>query len=512
MSSTDNLVIWSPQAHRLYGERLYYVAIRLVNSDTETASRIVERLNEFQPGGVCAYFIFGEYDLLLRIWALPDIFDQIRDLLFDDSTILASPEFEAVEIEHHAFRDESGSLPNYPKTQAVSDILSVDPSLVRRIQDANGDLKKLKKLPDFSRLRTANVVRIISPNNNTQTGIKFYVLLSFSQYSILARSDFEDIRIALRKVTPVVKSNSKDSTDNVWDASLYFNQRADLAQAVIKAVASDVSAIMPFVGRILVPLQPYKPRSTTFLIGESVVYESDLISPGAVRNYRSYTAPSFVADNFPELAKAEKFVSARVSTNDYAEILRFIEQWETEISEALKNDVLLFDAERSFADVLQAIFISALSKDGTIAVEVVTPWLAKLEREMRSNFVFYLAGLYGVTGKHLGDVVKRFSPDSIENRRNSTESFSTFGAWIAAYVNAGKESEDKDQFPKSPYTAFAQFRNDMMHGTYDNDSIETWLKQYAFATITFYGFRQSISKYIASGESLLNSTTSRSES
>ena len=69
MANDDNTVVWHPNIHRFFGERLYYLLIWMERSpfisstltDFEKVHKMLESVGAF---GHCIYPIFGDADIL----------------------------------------------------------------------------------------------------------------------------------------------------------------------------------------------------------------------------------------------------------------------------------------------------------------------------------------------------------------------------------------------------------------------------------------------------------------
>ena len=70
----NRVVIWHPKIHFTLGEDLYYYLLTSQTSLKELEKDLAKLLAEYKIVGYCQYILFGQFDVLLRIWRWRPVF------------------------------------------------------------------------------------------------------------------------------------------------------------------------------------------------------------------------------------------------------------------------------------------------------------------------------------------------------------------------------------------------------------------------------------------------------
>lgn len=69
-----------PLCHIINGERLYYVLLNLKGSVETSRSRLINSLTRYDLfNSACIYHLFGQSDILIRVWSPPEVFKKFED-------------------------------------------------------------------------------------------------------------------------------------------------------------------------------------------------------------------------------------------------------------------------------------------------------------------------------------------------------------------------------------------------------------------------------------------------
>jgi hypothetical protein len=250
--NTEELRIWHPEVHLRFRESLYYCFCRVRPYVRQTFLEWLEqRVTKLDVAGYCAYEIYGDFDVLLRLWLPMD-----REDTFEQSLARDYPELR------HIVPFKVTSVRHYWPWAGVPELTEglgrLTTSLVERVQEDNAGA--------IAEAESCGLLR----REHRSDRVKFFISLS----EPLAVSSTAETAL-LHEVERILRERTDDELAR---RSLYVGFGA--AWAVMKGEVrpEDYFGIGRLVQELTEALSLHGSYTTTYLITGGVVRERDEIS------------------------------------------------------------------------------------------------------------------------------------------------------------------------------------------------------------------------------------------
>lgn len=249
---------WHPGVHTRFGEKLYFYLLRLKSPlrANEVEGRIRNLLDAADVKHACEYAVYGDWDVLIRVWLSPSWKKQFLSALNradDTSTVRA---FEANEL-------------RYLWAGSSADLLAPEPEVEARIAENLGEIRNYAegetKVDAATREALTNA-GLLLPRSQTEGAdpVKFYICLKI--YGDLSRAAEVD-----RVLTALDNAGLSER------ATLYSGI-GSFADHLVKCVAHTYSEVMTLNASLSEALQDLDMRPMTLLVANSRARESDNIN------------------------------------------------------------------------------------------------------------------------------------------------------------------------------------------------------------------------------------------
>ena len=245
-------LVWHPLIHeQLYNENCYYFLLRL-RDPIELVSQLQRLVLQAQIISSCIYVIYGNYDVLVRLWATHEKRNRFVSVLSQRQTIIDEvQEFQAKQIDYVWVDD--AHLPLEPSR--LSAYKSKIDRLCRQVlNQAPMDNTVLDEL--------INVGLVHRLPQSPKPSIKFYIALQ-------RQAGLMEPRIESAFVRQVVRSPFND----INNISLYTG--LGFATYLIKAVTHDYYTIYSWISHLQDQLSQLQLRPLTMVIANQDAPESD---------------------------------------------------------------------------------------------------------------------------------------------------------------------------------------------------------------------------------------------
>lgn len=257
---------WQPGVHTRFGEKLYFYLLRLKSPlrGDEVEARIRRLLDAADIVHACEYAIYGDWDVLIRVWLSPSWRKQFLAALEGAGDTINVRDFEASELRYLWAGDSSNLLAGSQELDAkITERLADVRALAEEDEDADPDVKE--------RLFGAGLLLPRPPSEGSDP-VKFYICLKI--YTDLKRE------VEVARVLEALEQAGLSSR-----ASLYSGN-GSFADHLIRCVASTYSEVMTLNSALSRALQDLDMRPMTLLVANGDARESDNINDTALLTAR----------------------------------------------------------------------------------------------------------------------------------------------------------------------------------------------------------------------------------
>ncbi|MFC1929501.1 hypothetical protein ACFLW6_01340 [Chloroflexota bacterium] len=445
MDNRQNILLWHPQVHDFFGENLYYFMLRFKGYNRNHLETLKQQLEKEGIVGFCLYEVFGEFDILMRIWLTLNGFHIINRILETFSNLMAYPFYRIIDQNHWAFTE-------YPNESNLQELLS-NKSIIDTIQRQRSQENTKTIIEQYEK---GNVLRY-KPRSS---GTKFYTTLTFGENGTISRRQEIEIKETMKRIQKDARSNQLEF--KVKELSLYFCEQG-IAHVLIKGVTDDVGGVRNLVVNQIIPeTRGLFPETTTFVIAEEDPYESDDISTEALEKYSIGTPPLWIQlwfPNFYDIASdTSKLMTVQTILIDNRETIQSIsEEHRLQVIKPLLEGVLSGQPENAIASILL--------------------WFARTEAFLGNEEIFigYLRYLTGGQGKEVQEIHLEIKRKLGITKEEIGDKYITLGNKLEKYVEAVKRfTPNAELINITPQPAeLTHIRNWFAHGeifsNFDNE-------------------------------------------
>jgi len=383
----DKRVIWHPDVHRKFSEELHYFLIKPEIYSSSFKSQVSKFLSDIGAKGFCIYDIFGNYDILLRVW-LSDINKmKFAEYIDKNLNIAGIDEFivQGFIVSWHESREE-------PKNPSLLDLDNLTPEIIEKAQ-----LNKIAE-NEMEELASKHLLlsRMIPPLNGDY---KFFVLMGYPT-SVPVRENI---------ISDQIKDFINTQKSYLKNISVYSGM--GFSRYLIKAVSKDFYDILKLVLAFIERFNLLKIQTNTIIVAEENPYESDNITlPNAIADMDESTVRGLV----PLLYNKQD-----VSMLDRNLLANKI--WEIRDS---------FESDKD--NILRKTIEHIINKDNEGLAAYLQSYFSSFERFLRDSLNKFIVGL---CINNPSD--KRIDPNTLYRKacesQNIENRMGSLGKWIEAY-------------------------------------------------------------------------------
>jgi hypothetical protein len=429
-------LVWHPLVHKRFSEELHYFLIKTNIYSSTFKKQLHEFLFEIGTEGFCMYEIFGNYDILLRVWFTNENRLKFVEYIENRPEIAGIEEF-FVQGFNISWHDESGKCQGDPN---VDDLIRLSPETIQKAQF--GQLSE----PEMKELSSKHILlsREISFSNKK---FKFFVLMDY------ASSPLRDFKI--REYIEQFIDNQRSYVDKV---SVYSG--IGFTRYIIKAVSKNFYDILRFILALISEFRILNVQTNTVVVAEENPYESDNITFGG--NLEEETVRFLV----PELYE-QKEISME-------------ERYRLAIKIYQSADAFIHDDIHDDKGILQQTMQFIISKDSKGLAACLGAYFAEFEQFLRESFPQFTTKLCRSESPDKIDSSNKIMQDAYKYCKILENKKAFLGEWIDLYKyvittilsaenNWVKENIEVFEILKTAAT----WRNKFAHADY-GDIIQDW--------------------------------------
>lgn len=338
---TAERYVWDAEAHLAHGERCRYILLRLQAPQLDVIGRLAEVMDKALIVSYCTYFIYGYYDILIRIWSTPQKLERLSRLLQRTFDIAAQRDFEVDRIKY-LWAEDKGTKETAERNRPTIDNVSME-EMAGHLTISNADLILV---------RDAGLLHHLPAEYSDS--IKLYVTLSRLPDAGPGMNDFDTLSGYLREVSPKALRN----------VSLYqCNSGADF---LIKMVLENFRDVLRTVGDVAKFAEQMQLRPMTLLIGNTDAPEIDAIDtrwedfPNSVFRLENILSPlsSSIAKDLANLPKQERYeIADRFERHEPTrqQFTAFVAQFDGLFLARIEKNAQLFAEKASWVTHLESL-------------------------------------------------------------------------------------------------------------------------------------------------------------
>lgn len=252
---------WRPAVHTRFGEKLYFYLLKLKSPlrGDEVEARMHRLLDAADIQHACEYAVYGDWDVLIRVWLSPSWKKQFLSALKRTDDTIDVRFFEANELRYLWTGDSSDLLASTP---------SVEAKIAERLDDVRAVAEdEIDVDPEIKERLLCDGLLLPRPGAEGPDPVKFYICLKI--YTDLKREE------EVARVLEALESAGLSSR-----ASLYSGV-GSFADHLIRCVASTYSEVMTLNAALSRSLQDLDMRPMTLLVANGDARESDNVNDTA---------------------------------------------------------------------------------------------------------------------------------------------------------------------------------------------------------------------------------------
>lgn len=252
---------WQPGVHTRFGEKLYFYLLRLKSPlrGDEVEARMRRLLDAADIAHACEYAVYGDWDVLIRVWLSPSWKKQFLSTLKRADDTIDVRYFEASELRYLWAGDSSDLL---APTSSVNAKIAERFDDIRAVAEDETDVD-----PEIKERLFRDGLLLARPGAEGPDSVKFYICLKI--YTDLKREE---------EVSRVLEA--LDNAGLSSRASLYSGV-GSFADHLIRCVAPTYPEVMTLNAAISQALKDLDMRPMTLLVANGNARESDNINDTA---------------------------------------------------------------------------------------------------------------------------------------------------------------------------------------------------------------------------------------
>jgi hypothetical protein len=472
------VLLWRPEVHSYYNETLYYFLIA-VNGDTDVLiAELDGRLAKIGVTGICLYEIFGQYDVLLRVWLTPNLeallLDELEQLRENKSISNFHP-FRVSQLYHWAYDQPDVPADERPITSGPLRVLltekkEVRPDVVRQAQTGKMDL--------IDSLKAEGALLYYGPIFDARQ-IKFYAAIHHPTPVAATISDM---------LSKSILEMLKQSGNGIHKYSLYVGD--GFAWGLVKGLAPDSYSVRDLLMVIRKIVLPFDMRTTTYMVSVRTPIESDNVNHPSLATIEEAEPKQWLKSWLPELYSNTKLPSARTKELEF----HLINKYKDGISSILGSQE---------GDLVSGFVSGILHEEPRECVANLAVWFAGVEGPLHEGWWGFLRTLARTSSQQVDDITKLHVELVIEAmpKTDEDEDEQEAGTDGGRRVSSKKKVRDSDitlyprlrmyyaalkyfdcvppslgelEQPDAFFNTVAALRNDVMHGRLFAQVVVRW--------------------------------------
>ncbi len=427
----NKMLLWHQKVHEHFNENLYYFVLRFKGYQRQYRDNIQEASISQGIVGICIYEVFGDFDILIRVWLTPSMLLAFTKILDSIASLSYYQVMNVKRISHWGFMTE-------PKLEFLYNATGdLDLDVVQR-DIREGNYNSIKAYADAH-------LAIIREKEN-ENGVKFYSALHFGESGVITKRQEDEIYKSLIEIQEEILNKKSDEIPLIQNLSFYFGD--GFAHVLAKGNTSNFVVARKFVvEQIIRRLRTLLPEVTTYAICDEEPYESDDVSRDALETFHQGTPPIWITNWFPDFFKlgGDPKIVTKVHSllANYEIIIR-----------NLPNDYLI--------NLLNPLLESVITENPDKAVKEVLYWFSTVESRLydNNNWFSFLRRLSGCQGEEVSIISKQIEA------RVGTKQPPTFVDLLNKYCWALKEYRPDSPLlgNKTPTSDLSDMRNIFAHG------------------------------------------------
>lgn len=276
----DDRLIWHPAVHELYDEVCSFFLLRFRNTRdaaTEIYARLTKELDSCFIYSRYIFLLFGPFDVLIRIWALPNNIKEFRRRIraMGHNDVLLARE---IQVERCRILT-SGPLEHAPAATLVQNLIpeinvvanAASPPDQSRHTGRQDDFSAPATLAALARLEELGLIlRARSPKN----GFRFITVLQ-PEPGEHANMDVDDICAWITEF-----NRGREFPEQTVRAAVY--KGFGYADFLVTGIFASYTSLMDFSSFLVVKIKPTRIRTETYLNATIHSVEEDYILPSQV--------------------------------------------------------------------------------------------------------------------------------------------------------------------------------------------------------------------------------------
>jgi hypothetical protein len=412
-------VVWHPLVHQRYEEELYFF---LISVKPFEQIKILDNLKKvaahFGVEKFCAYRIFGQYDILLRIWLPsargPQFYERAQEEIIN---VQAITPFHVTSIsDPWRFRSQNMEL-------TIKQLSTLTPPIIKDIQGGKADPKVKQNLVDAGLLAEVDDYRKTKKN-----AIKAFVAVSEPKWP-----DYKKRQKMFQQITHLVEDDNRLQKVTIY-SGLGFSW------LLIKAVTEEFYAFGQLIEKIAEDFSEDGVSTNTFMAATDAYVEGECISLASL--------DAKDGDESVRLFLPELYAS------DIAAPMR------DEIEEFVRRKILKDGLGTNDQLAFQKYFKAVLSNNSIEVLTTLYPKFVEAEQDLRAALIGY-ATKHGAVEKLVSELDPK--KEYIKSMWTIPMAYSMRGCrMVLLKENPGDEWLSK--LAENTFDQLASFRNKIMHG------------------------------------------------
>jgi hypothetical protein len=245
-------LVWDHSVHQSFGEDCIYCLLRASQPDSRLVETLERRLTEAQITSSCVYLIFGQWDILIRMWGTPSKAKRFVKLVREDTSYIEESDVFNVDDIVYMWADRQSDRSSIGQFRECIES-------VCREADTTGLSFSDNRL---HRLREAGLIHQLQ--QAYPTCVKFYIALEQPSGDSMNRVVQSELQMFVTR-----------GDLGLQNVSIYCGK--GFARYLIKAVVKNYDGVSRCVRALLDHTLLRHLRSTTYLIADRNPNESDHI-------------------------------------------------------------------------------------------------------------------------------------------------------------------------------------------------------------------------------------------
>jgi hypothetical protein len=412
---------WHPDVHRQFGEELFFFLIQTKPFDEHEAfGGLKAVMTEFGVSAFCAYQLFGDFDILVRVW-LP----LGQYATFVERLVAQVKRLHSINRFHVTSIRDIWRFPASLSDEAKANLAFLSGETIQKVEHRTD-------ADTFEDFRRKNLITVVEDfGRSSPAAVKAFIALSEPEGHSLVKG-----KKVLEEIASLIERRFSFQQPTIYEG-------VGFSWILIKLVAPGFYDIGQLVHELSERFGADGVSTRTFLVGAKNYREGECISRRAIESREGDASVRLL---IPSLYTASKLA---LKTKD--EIERFV-----------RVNILNKELEAQDKLALQG-FLNAVIKDNYIeAYTAIFPSFVQAEQELRALLIEQAKTLEG----NIMGLVRRIDPSEqyIKSPRTMTLSYVLRGCQVIADALARPTDDLQRLWTLKCFDSIGNYRNRVMHG------------------------------------------------